>query len=456
MRSKWVSHLFTVSLLGMNALFFHLQAQVTKLQISDNHRFLETADGHPFIWIGDTNWFFAKLPPATLEQILDRRAAQGFTVMQISCREKLYNGEGPGPITTPNEQWWSYLDTYVENCAERGMYVGITLGWWSVAKRNSEKDLYRFGRWVGDRYKNQDNVVWLTLGEAGSHVRKDTISWSKLEALTRGIRDGDTGQKLLTIHADYRRGTSLNRDTELCDFNNWQTSQWCCISDLPRKDPREWTVWEAMTYDYNQRYGGSPKPTIDLEAWYENNKDFCGADPFFIRRRAYFTILAGGFGHTYGAGGIWDGLVGPDSCSSKALKALDYPGGVQVGYLGKLLMKFGHDFFKMMPDQELIVSDNPEEYDSHIQAARAHDWSFAVIYSADADEFSLDLTSLSSKVSRYGWYNPRSGTFDQLGKLEESDKMSSISFDPPGDDDFGLDWVLILGSKSFVNQLGED
>jgi hypothetical protein len=71
--------------------------------------------------------FFAKLPPATIDNILDRRSAQGFTIMFVSCREKLYNGAGPGKVSQPNEAWWSYLDEYVAKCAARNMYVGITL-----------------------------------------------------------------------------------------------------------------------------------------------------------------------------------------------------------------------------------------------------------------------------------------------------------------------------------------
>jgi hypothetical protein len=124
-----------------------------KLKVSENHRFIVQDDGSPFVWIGETNWFFAKLPPATIDNILDRRSAQGFTIMFVSCREKLYNGAGPGKVSQPNEAWWSYLDEYVAKCAARNMYVGITLGWWGVAKSNSEKDLYDYGKWVGNRYK---------------------------------------------------------------------------------------------------------------------------------------------------------------------------------------------------------------------------------------------------------------------------------------------------------------
>ncbi|MGB3777732.1 MAG: DUF4038 domain-containing protein, partial [Tunicatimonas sp.] len=273
-------------------------AQLQKLRIADNHRFLVKDDGSPFVWIGETNWFFAKLPPTTIDLVLDRRSAQGFTIMQVSCREATYDGVNPGKITRPNETWWSYLDEYIGKCEQRNLYVGITLGWWGIAMNHSETDLYDYGYWVGNRYKENKNIVWLTLGEAGSYARKSALSRGKLDALIRGIRDGDTGDKLLTVHADYKRGTSLSHDGDLSDFNNWQTGQWCCLTDLPKKDERTWTVWEAIASDYDKRYDGIPKPTLDAEAWYENNKDFCGASPFNIRRRAYFTIFAGAFGHS--------------------------------------------------------------------------------------------------------------------------------------------------------------
>lgn len=47
-----------------------------------------------------------------------------------------------------------------------------------------------------------------------------TLPDEKLAALVRGIRDGDNGNKLPTVHADYKRGTSLTDDTELVDFDN--------------------------------------------------------------------------------------------------------------------------------------------------------------------------------------------------------------------------------------------
>jgi len=430
-----------VSLLFICGLHFIAFGQLQKLKIGPEKRFLVKEDGSPFVWIGETNWFFAKLPPETIDEILDKRSKQGFTIMFVSCREDLYNGDGPGSINNPNENWWKYLDDYIIKCEQRNMYVGITLGWWGKIKSHSAKELYQYGKWVGNRYKQNNNIVWLTLGETGSYSRKTTLPEEKVRALVRGIRDGDTGNKLLTIHADYKRGTSLTNDAEICDFNNWQTSQWCCPDDLPRKDDRNWTVWKAIEFDYNKRYNGKTKPTLDSEAWYEKNKDFCGATPFYVRRRAYFTILAGAFGHTYGAGGIWDGLNSKNKCSGSALDALNYKGAEQIGFLSGFLHKLKNNLLKMRPNQEFIIGENPMSYDEHLQASVANDASFALVYSPSGASFRLDLSMLNSKKLKMMWFNPRENSYTNEEIVQENNDL----FDPPGKKQPGNDWMLIIG-----------
>ena len=436
------------------SMFLGAKAQVTKMQklkVASNNRFLVKEDGSPFVWIGETNWFFAKLTPSTIDNILDVRSKQGFTIMFVSCRENLYNGEGPGNINQPNEAWWAYLDDYIAKCAAKNLYVGVNLGWWGVAKKNSASDLYNYGKWVGERYKDNNNIIWLTLGEAGSHARKSTISDEKIKAIVDGIRKGDTGNKLLTIHADYKRGTSLTSHGNISDFNNWQTSQWCCMNDLPRKDERNWTVWEAIKYDYDQRYEGKPKPTLDSEAWYENNKAFCDATAFNIRRRAYFTIFAGAFGHTYGAGGLWDGLNESEGCSGNALEAIQYEGARDMGFLSNFLHGLGIEILKLRPNQSFVVEGNSNDYDTHIQSTMAKDASFALIYSASDAAYMVDLSLMQPKKIETIWYNPRDNSYKKGKSIRSAKKTTLYEINPPSNMGAGNDWVLILGDKKIFD-----
>lgn len=416
-----------------------------RLRVHEEGRFLIKETGEPFVWVGETNWFFAEVDPARRDRMLDRRRDQGFTVLFISARENLYSGEG-GPygdgITDFNEPWWSYLEDYVDEAAARGIYVGVTLGWWAHVKGNEPSALYRNGYQAAQRLNGKTNVIWLVAGEAGGHSRDGAIPREKMEAIVKGIRDGDEDDKLLTIHADYRRGTSLNADRELVDFNNWQTSQWCCRHDLPRDDEREWTVWEAIEFDYSQKYDtpSGVKPTLDAEAIYERNKDFCDATPFMIRRRAYFTILAGAFGHSYGAGGIWDTLDEPEGCSGSYLDALEYEGADDMRHLAAFLRSLGDGLLKLRPNQDLVRSGQSDDYDSHIQAAQAADGSYAAVYDADGGSIGLDLGGLQGAAARVRWIDPRTGEFAE-SKDAVALPVSDATFTAPSS---GEDWLLLI------------
>jgi hypothetical protein len=53
------------------------------LKVSENKRFLVTADGQPFFWLGDTAWeLFHRLNREEAERYLKNRADLRFTVIQ--------------------------------------------------------------------------------------------------------------------------------------------------------------------------------------------------------------------------------------------------------------------------------------------------------------------------------------------------------------------------------------
>ena len=405
----------------------------TKLQIDPSQRFLVRADGSPFVWIGDTFWLFSKLTREQRIELLDDRQSKGFNVVMIRVgmgNEKVDEPIGFRDDLEPIESHFEEIDHLVAEANQRGMYVAIATGWWQIVTEHDAEALYRFGRFIGDRYKDNDNIIWLGAGESGSHHRRSQLDFERVESLVRGIRDGDTGNKLLTLHADFERGTSISQMRELVDFDNWQTSQWCCPDDLPRKDDRNWTVWEAIAYDYEL----SPtKPTLDIEAWYENTNLGGGtpAAPHNIRRRAYFSILAGGFGHSYGGSGVWDAMSDFD-------RALELEGATQIGYLSQLLHALGNDYLKLRPAREIVVDGQSSNYDRHIQAATADDGSYALVYTAGTANFSLDLSALNSDSISVIWFNPRTG---EVGNGDLVTTGNSVEFTTPEEGD----WLLVLG-----------
>src|SRR5689334_10109543 len=56
------------------------QAQI---KVSENGKFLETKDGKPFFWLGDTDWeMFHRLTREEIEEFISIRSEQGYNVLQ--------------------------------------------------------------------------------------------------------------------------------------------------------------------------------------------------------------------------------------------------------------------------------------------------------------------------------------------------------------------------------------
>ena len=78
-----------------------------RLQVSENKRFLVTADGRPFFWLGDTAWeLFHRLTRQDAERYLEQRRAQGFTVIHAVVLAELDalntpNAYGERPLVEP-------------------------------------------------------------------------------------------------------------------------------------------------------------------------------------------------------------------------------------------------------------------------------------------------------------------------------------------------------------------
>ncbi|NQU44614.1 DUF4038 domain-containing protein [bacterium] len=424
-----------------------------QLKISPNSRFLVQPDGSPFFWIGDTFWNWEKFSDAQLDLYVDTRKKQGFTIIQTRA--------GGPKIANWGEPDWVKLDNWISKITGRGMYAAVGAGWiynpWNYGQ-NSIRDktaMYDLGYKLGHRYRDNDKIIWLSANESlwiGPGGNPDLI-----KAMNDGIRAGDTGHKLLTVHplaGGYLSHFPVIRND--VDFLAWQTGRYLAPDSLPDErftgSPGDFTVWDAIGSDYRDY----TKPVIDLEAWYEvspNELDveqggetvYCEAR--HIRRRAWFTVFAGAFGHTYGAYGLAYSMPHmPVALSFDEL--LNLPGGVQMGHLRTLISSPARPFLKLVPDQSLITSGQgtANDYDNHKQAARASDGTYAYIYTANGSEFSVDLAALARPGNEIQaeWFNPRDASATLTGLNNPYSRAAAQSFNPPGSAGDDNDWVLVL------------
>ena len=119
--------------------FFH-QLEAQQLRVTTNGRYLETSDGEPFFWLGDTAWeLFHKLDREEAIYYLKTRANQGFTVIQAVILAELDglrtpNAYGELPFidldpTQPNSAYFSHVDFIIAEANKLGLTMGVLPTW---------------------------------------------------------------------------------------------------------------------------------------------------------------------------------------------------------------------------------------------------------------------------------------------------------------------------------------
>jgi len=124
-----------------------LPAPPARLSVSPNRRFLQQADGSPFLWLGDTAWLlFSRLDRTDTRRYLDDRQAKGFTVIQAvvlhTAEARAANGApalvnndpgkprvtpGNGPSDPAAYDYWDHIDWVAGEAAARGLYLALAL-----------------------------------------------------------------------------------------------------------------------------------------------------------------------------------------------------------------------------------------------------------------------------------------------------------------------------------------
>ena len=98
------------------------------LQVSDNRQFLQTSDGKPFFWLGDTGWLLpSKLNHEETTKYLSVASENGYNVVQvqtISCIDSLNS-----------DSYWMNMDYIIREAEKHNIYVGMTCIWGGIVKQ---------------------------------------------------------------------------------------------------------------------------------------------------------------------------------------------------------------------------------------------------------------------------------------------------------------------------------
>jgi hypothetical protein len=432
-----------------------------QLRVSKNQRYLETADGKPFFWLGDTAWeLFHRLSREEADLYLKNRADKGFTVIQAVALAELdglhtpnFYGEIPlenDDPTKPREAYFQHVDYIIKKAEQLELYVGLLPTWgdklfkdnWGVGPEIfNASNAKTYGKWIGARYKNQKNIIWILGGDRNPRNENDVAVW---RAMAEGIAEGVGGndKALMTFHPqpngveDGGSSKWFHNDAWL-DFNMFQTGH--C---------RENNLWDRIEVVYNRK---PVKPVVDGETLYEdhpvcfNAADLGVSSAYDIRKHAYIDVFAGAFGHTYGCHDIWQ-MYAPhrtpiNGTARPWYVALDLPGASQMKYLRALIE--ARPFFDRVPDQTIIT--NALSANDRVQATRGTDYIF--VYTSQGKSVIVNTSKISGKEIIAYWYNPRNGDAKEIGKFV---KKPQQEFTAPSSG-YGQDWVLVIddASKNF-------
>jgi hypothetical protein len=437
------------------------QERTTLLKVSANGRYLE-AGGKPFFWLGDTGWLLlSKLNREQVEQYFTARERQGFTVIQVMVLHRpemanpltgpaLVDGDVARPRVTPGNDpakpgeydYWDHLDWVVDRAAAHHLYVALVPAWGTFAemRKLTVDNAPIYGRFLAERYKDKPNIVWINGGD--THADMATLTWRALGATIKSIDHNH----LMTFHPFGRTDSSwVFHDGAWLDFDMFQSGHQDYAQDTQRCAYGE-DNWRYIEDDWKRR---PAKPTIDGEPSYENiphGLDFVqtpiwqAAD---ARRYAWWSVLAGAFGHTYGENSVMQfytpgekAAYWPKISWQDGVKAL---GGGQMRFLKDLILS--RPYLERVPDQSLIIG-NGTRYD---RVAATRGTSYAIAYSYTGKPFRVQMGKISGTHVRASWYDPRTGRTQAIGIFANRGKRL---FMPPGTPAPGNDWALLLDDAS--------
>ncbi len=417
-----------------------------KLKISENGRYFVKSDNTPFVWLADTVWTMPqRMKWDDVTYLMQKRKSQGFTVLQIVALDPEMDVEMRTPagekallndcLDTPNEAYFKYLDWILDTAEAYGFYVLLLPAWgqlivgdnWAgktFPKTVTEENAYRYGQWIGNRYQKKNHIIWC-LGGDRQPVHKGIdyrqVWRSMAEGLAKGLTGKDADSRtpgpvwddlLITYHACHERQTG-----ECSSLSYWPEEEpWIRFVMLQSGHGLIAKNYQLVKTEYDRFHirpvwDGEPAYELMPTSWPPTGDSF--HDTWMVRKRAYWSLLAGSFGHTYGHSCVWCNVSEKEKTSvlkNSWFEALDSEGSQQMKYLRDFMDSL--NTMTCLPSQESIIQESQsEDMNQHIQACVHPEGRFLCAYlpSGGSCVLRTDRLHLSENQVYIWWWNPRDG-----------------------------------------------
>ena len=360
--------------------------------------------------------------------------------------------QSPDP-TFINNTYWNRVDALLGACLSRNiaifvwpMYLGFhggQEGWITEMERwdavtgaggftgqafadPSKSKMWNYGAWLGARWAQYPNVIWVAGGDYGTNGQTLTAAQT---AAVKSCIDGIKSQQpnaLWTAHWD----RPCKSDDNLISGTTWALN-FCYTDDNTAEATRA-------------AYSSAAKPAYLGENNYEDGS-FGGTLPF--RKYLYWGFLGGIAGGFYGQEQLWrfdDGS--PGTLWSTLLTKQ-----------GRLDAARQYAFWNTKPWHRLVPNGlggigtlitagggtaSPQSTDYVGAAATPEkDLLLAYVPPAHTGSVTVDMTKLGATVTAR-WFDPTNATFTAIGTFPNT---GTHAFTTPGNNSAGeADWLLVL------------
>jgi hypothetical protein len=423
-----------------------------QLKVSPDKRYLLKKDGTPFFWLGDTAWeLFHRLTREEAKEYLQDRAKKGYNVIQAVVLAELDgldvpNAYGHTPLinndpTRPTEEYFRHVDFVINEANKLGLIIALLPTWgdkwnkaWGVGPEIfTPSNAEVFGKWLGARYRNKQ-IVWVLGGDRNLADEED---YAIIRNMAKGIKSADANH-LLTFHPTGGRSS----------FEYFAEDDWLHfhMSQTGHRAGNPVYKWNEKAFALK-----NVRPHINGEPCYEDHpNEFKPVekgwmDDFDTRQAAYWSMLSGAAGHTYGNHNIWQFYTEKRKPVNNARThwkiAMNHPGAYQLGYIRQLFEK--RNWQRLVNDQSLIMDENPEGVEYRMAAVSA-DGDFMMVYIPYGKKTTVNTSKIKSERLKAWWFNPRDGGSVALGEFANT---GSKEFTPTAIGR-GSDWVLVIDDAS--------
>jgi len=185
------------------------------VSVHESRRFLQTEDGSPFFWLGDTTWeLFHRLSRTEIADFLSIRHQQGFNIIQAVALAELDgirvpNREGHFPLIDEDPSkpdlraggYWDLVDFAFDIAEKEKIYIALLPTWGDKIKKDwgdgpeifTIENARAYGEFIGKRYGHRDNLIWIMGGDRSFEPKQLEI----VRAMAEGIRATEAKRHLM-------------------------------------------------------------------------------------------------------------------------------------------------------------------------------------------------------------------------------------------------------------------